>query len=185
MPVLTMPDIAPSVFSLQVEANAVHYESPISRLSQDKVGLGDRWVGNLVWTHKKREKLAPMIAFVAALGGTAGRFTMPHWAHRTPLGSPSGTASGSLGADAWTLSTSGFGGMPAVGDVISVNGELKMVTSVSGSTLGIAPSLRSGGGSIVYSDPMGTFRLADNQQGMPEYSGCDFVTLSLSIVEAL
>lgn len=169
-------DICPTSLTWRPESNTKTFRSPFNGSSQTVRFPGTRWVCSLTLNNLTDERSRRIDALVAALDGEYGRVKIRDWgrAGRPPLGKPlvsdadqSGTQLHSKG---WTPNKN----VLLIGDYITVNGELKMVTadikSAADGTaiIQIAPMLRSApvlNSPIEVEKPYGVFKLKDNQQG--------------------
>jgi hypothetical protein len=190
------PDIDPDAASFGIESNTTAFESELSNAVQHAPMQGDRWVGTATFTNRGGLDARKLAAFVAALGGPSGRFTMSP-PEMQQLGTRQGVGivngSGQVGR---TLATSGWSiNQPIlleVGDYIEVNNELKMITERIASdgdgnaTLVFTPPLRrspANAASIEVDEPRGLFYLADDNQASWRVSAPYIYALAWSFVE--
>ena len=158
--------------------NTQTFTSPLTKTTQTSELPGSYWVATLSFQNLKEQDGRILKAFVAALNGMAGRCYLWDMSHSAPSGVATGiplvngvSQSGkSLITDGWTPSISNI---MVAGDLFSVNGELKIVTSNCNSDSGgnailnFTPALRSSpadNSAITVSSPTCIMRLADDQQ---------------------
>ncbi|KID05295.1 phage protein [Hafnia alvei] len=188
-------DICPTSLTWRPESNTKTFRSPFNGSSQTVRFPGTRWVCSLTLNNLTDERSRRIDALVAALDGEYGRVKIRDWgrAGRPPQGKPlvsdadqSGTQLHSKG---WTPNKT----VLLIGDYITVNGELKMVTadikSAADSTaiIQIAPMLRSApvpNSPIEVEKPYGVFKLKDNQQGAGSRVPGVFTSYTLEFEEA-
>jgi hypothetical protein len=160
--ILTPPPVfsLPSRFTFAPQANTrTGGRSPFDGSEQTLRQPGERWVATLAWEGLTQDEWRPLLAFMAALGGRAGRFSWSPAAivpRRATGGAPAPVVAGA-GQVGSTLALAGFAGAAQVfraGDLLGfVDGlgrpRLHMATadvSAAGggtASVPIAPPLRS------------------------------------------
>ncbi len=89
MAVLTFPDITPNSAVWSLEHNTRQFTSPLSKATQTLESPGARWKATLTFKNLTQAKARTLFAFLAQLGGAAGRFYLHDHSLPTPMGSPS------------------------------------------------------------------------------------------------
>lgn len=126
---------------------------------------GQWWELEIVTPRMARAALAPIVAWLCALNGREGTFTIGDKLCAAPRGTISGspTVNGAATRGSTTLAITGHAGTLALGDWIQIGTSLYLVTQVnSSSSIDVFPRLRSAyanGTSVIYSSPKGLFRL--------------------------
>lgn len=199
---IAFPSIGvPSRLSWRLISNTQSSISPLSKSAQTYELPGARWAFTAEWPPLQSEERRLMRAFLAELGGQAGRFTVHNWEQPTiagsgSAGSPSpavnagGQTGNSLATKNWTPSSTG---LLLPGDYFGVNGELKIVTaSVSSDTGGLAtisfrPPLRSSpaaGAALDLTRPETEFMLTDSTVEWAVGEGNLFAEFVIDAIEA-
>lgn len=188
-------DVCPSALTWRPESNSKTFRSPFNGASQTVRFPGTRWVCSLTFNNLTDEKSRRIDAIVAALDGEYGRVKIRDWgrAGRPPAGTPVVSDANQTGTElhskGWTPSVE----VLRIGDYITVNDELKMVTADVTSTangtaiIPIAPMLRSSPNAeaaIEVARPFGIFKLKDNQQGTGNREPGVFTSYTLEFEEA-
>lgn len=144
-------------------------ESPFTFQQQVYAHPGQCWMANVVCPPMVRANAEQVIGFLLALRGKYGTFYLGDSAGRSPRGTIAGspTCNGTQTARSSTLALTGHTGTFAVGDWLSISGYLYKVVQVNGAgNVDVFPSLRvahPNGTAIVYSSPVGLFRLASSE----------------------
>jgi len=194
IPILTEFD----PFSVQfgLTTNTQVFQSPLNGIVQTKQLPGARWKQTFNYRNLNDSKASILSAFLASLRGSNGEFTAHNYAHPVALGTPTGTpvvAGGSqtgvsLNTSGWTNSTAIF----KRGDMLTVNGELKMIIADVSSdggglaTLSFEPALRSSPldlASITVIKPTSKMRLVDDSQYEIDTSECLISGISFTGIE--
>jgi hypothetical protein len=179
-------------------------KSPFDGTEQTLELPGARWAAQLAWQNLPEAQWRILQAFLAALGGRAGRFTWgpPNMPRRASAGS--GGAPGPRvrvgGQTGRVLSTTGWaaGGAAMLrGDILqwldpAGRPQLHMVTADVAASAGtvdlpIAPAIRKSPAAdtgLTLGNPVGVFRLAEDLMPL-EFGGPVFASLQLKIEEAL
>jgi hypothetical protein len=194
---------AAASISLSMSDNVASVVNPFTQQTQTQTWAGgDLWLATVTLPPMSRKAAAPWLAFLAALRGSMNVFQLGYGAGygtgTSPLGTPLGTPVVSTAANAMatSISTSGWTasktGLLLSGDLIQIGYRLHMVvddtvdSDISGdATINIWPSVResiSANASIVTSNPVGLFRLADNKRTV-NYSPAQATTLSFQAIE--
>lgn len=205
MTVLTWPADVPVEKSAEfwLRTNTQMHVSPLNRDTQTLALAGAMWVSEVVLPPLAEAEWRSLSAFLAELGGPAGRFFYgPPWPARTARGAASGTplvAGGgqsgrSLATDGWTAGALVLRkGDYFAFDTAAGGRELKIATAditANGSgqaTLAFAPAIRVApldNAAIIVAAPTCIVRLADDDQGRLTYEEARQAGGSLSIVEA-
>ncbi|WPJ68573.1 hypothetical protein OMDBNIEC_00087 [Salmonella phage STP-SP5] len=187
-------EIRPSNMEWYLSSNSVEFTSPFNGASQTVSYPGSRWEASLVFDNLNDWQSRKLEVILAKLDGKAGRVMIHDFGRwgRAPMGKPVVNGASNTGT---VLITKGWTPNRKVlweGDYISVNGELKLITEDAWSddsgniVLQIAPMLRNippNGATIETQNPRGSFRLADNRNGVgrqPAFNN----SISLNFVEA-
>ncbi|WP_140920883.1 hypothetical protein [Limnobaculum xujianqingii] len=177
MNIIDWPDICPSSLTWQLESNSKSFRSPFNGTTQTVRYPGSRWRCSLTVNNLRDDDARKIDALIAALDGEYGRVRLRDYGRggRVANGSPVVAVNGQTGGH---LITSGW--VPSmlvlkIGDYITVNDELKIITedissSVTGNAeLVFSPVLRTSppmGFKIETQNPSGIFKLRDNNQGV-------------------
>lgn len=157
---------------------------------------GGFWRAGFSWSSAREAQWRQIMGFVAGLGGRAGRFTLADPGYRIALGGfTSGTVTATGTALASTVALAGLAGtnpVLVIGDRLSIADRLYMVTAdathtAGAATVSIAPPLRASCSSaaVNLTAPVGTFSLADDQQGSVGIRPPWFGEVSIEMVEPL
>ncbi|MDQ1081451.1 hypothetical protein [Pseudoroseomonas cervicalis] len=192
----------PAGLSWLPRANTQSHTSPLDGTTQTLQMPGMRWVVTLTWEDLKPEHWRILGAFIAQLGGQAGRFTYGPWhAPRTApgVGAPvvdgAGQAGDLLVTRGWPNFTRVFNtgdwlsypdaqGRPMLHQVVansSSNGTGQAATR-------LAPPLRrpgADGAAVEVVNPVGVFMLASDDDGEIRFRKPVRASTSLQLVEAL
>lgn len=166
-------DIVPSKATWGLQSNTETFSSPLNRSVQTVERPGARWKVSLEFPPMDSAQTGRLQAFLAALGGMAGRFTL--WPHGrpgaslySPLVNGMMTDFKSLPTKSWPVSTL----VLRAGDYLAVGGELKIVTAdvtsdASGlATVPVAPAFRnapSNNAAITLNKPRATMMLTTDE----------------------
>ncbi len=192
------PSIIPSSVEWSLISNTQSFRSPMDGSVQTLENAGSRWRALLRFKNLSDSDGRTLLAFMVALRGEAGRFTLYDHSHPNPAGIATGSplvngasqTGGTLITDGWTNSVTGI---LKAGDYIGVNGELKMVTSdvdsdVTGKvTLTIEPPLRSSPADnavITTVKPTTNFRLVDDNQAKSSITAPFIHQVSIACIES-
>ena len=174
---LDVASVSASVFSLARQAFAFP---------------GAMWTVDLTFPVMTRANAQPFIAFLGALRGQYGYFTLGDRSRRSPLGSGGSASAAAAISGAVTLGFTGSLNLKA-GDLFQVQASggkkrLHQATAdVSSSPMAIWPPIReplAGGESIVLADASGSFMLAANERGWSVTPG-GIYTIAFKAVEAI
>lgn len=205
MTILTPPDVfnLPSRLTFAPVANTQSGgRSPFDGTEQTLRMPGERWTATLAWEGLTQSEWRPLMAFLARLGGRAGRFTWsPPFPRRAsglgasgPVVAGAGQSGASLALSGWQASAQAF----LAGDLLSwtdAAGRQRLhmatadVTATAGGTctVPIAPPLRSSpvdGGAVEIVAPSAVFRLSQDRNPIDVVRGL-IAGGSLDIEEAL
>ena len=192
------PSISPNGVEWQLISNTQSFTSPLDKTVQTLELPGARWMATLSFNNLTDADARILLAFLAALRGQSGRFTMHDHSHPTPSGIATGTplvagasqTGGTLVTDGWTPSQTGI---LKAGDYLGVNGELHMViadadSDVSGNaTFSIEPPLRASpadNAAITVNSPTATFRLMDDGQARWKATPGYINSMTISCIES-
>jgi hypothetical protein len=179
MAILTFPTITPDTQNFGIQYNTQVSTSELSGIMQTVELPGARWGGNMSFTDRTLSDSSTLKAFLLELRGASGTFFYADQSHTSPFnavtGSPTVGAASTARFIRVTLGASSPQFSP--GDYVQIGTddqrEYKMVISstlVSGDTydLVIEPMIRRTdyvGLSVVYTNPVGVFMLASDDQG--------------------
>lgn len=131
MPLLDWPaDLVPSKATWGLQSNTETFTSPLNRSTQTVERPGARWKATLEFPPMEANQTARLQAYLASLGGMAGRFTL--WPHGRPGTSPYAPLVREVMTNFRLLPTYSWPSNALVlraGDYLSVGGELKIVTA--------------------------------------------------------
>lgn len=150
MPLLDWPaDLVPSKATWGLQSNTETFTSPLNRSVQTVERPGARWKVSLEFPPMEANQTARLQAFLASLGGMAGRFTL--WPHGRPGTSPYAPLVNGFMSNFKELPTTSWPSNALVlraGDYLAVGGELKIVTAdvtsngAGQATVPVAPAFR-------------------------------------------
>lgn len=132
MAVLDFPEVNPDTgTSLSLLSNTTSFTSDLNNATQTGKLVGDQWSVNMPFTNRSEREGRRIKAFLARLGGMAGRFRMgPPDLNQLGTMQGDGVIDGA-GQTGSTINTKGWlAGQDELfveGDYLEVNGELKMV----------------------------------------------------------
>lgn len=185
--------LKPSKATWGLQSNTESFTSPLNRSAQTVERPGARWKVTLEMPPMNNVDRGRLEAFLASLGGMAGRFTLwPH--HRkgsslySPLVNGAMTDFKSLPTKAWPASTL----VLRAGDFLSAGGELKMVTADVTSDAGglaavpVAPAFRkapSSNSAVTLDKPRATMMLSSDEYSVSVMPGMVSDTVVISAVE--
>jgi hypothetical protein len=194
--------VNPSEMSWRLRARTQTHTSPLDGTIQTLVLPGARWEASVSWRTLSLADSRTLDAFIASLGGVAGRFFYgPVHAPRRATGGGSPVINGASQTGS-TLSTRGWSANAQaflVGDWLSYSDttgrrRLHQVTAnvtanASGiASVPIAPALRrsgADGAAITISTPTGVFMLASDEEGQLSVRAPLLGAMTLNIVEAI
>lgn len=179
MPTLAFPTLPsgrlPRIEYWGYDANTSAHVSPFTKDAETIELGGLRFVCTFGFEELVERDGGIFWAWALSLRGMAGRFTMPYWPRRKPLGAVSGTP---VVAGAGQVGTSlAVSGMPTSrtvfveGDALSVNGRLNFINApVVSNGSGLATltlgrpiySAPANGAAIVWDTPVATWRLTED-----------------------
>ena len=199
MTTLTFPALGregPTTFLWRKLSNTQTFESPLTRGVQTLALPGARWACTATWASLQSEDRAKLLAFLASLRGTAGRFYLSHLGLRAPRGTALGTplvagasqTGATLATDGWTP-----GATLLAGDFIGFNAgaELRLVTAdatangAGAMSLSLDEPIRtspSDNSAIVTASPTCIMRLASDEIAA-DYQAGRFSSFTLEAVE--
>lgn len=174
----------PDQFDFSLLSNTQISQSPLSGSVQTLELPGARWGATLTFNNVPKDDAATLEAFLVQLRGQANRFRLWNYERPNVRGTGAGTpvVSGS-GQTGYTLNTKNWNPGDTVllpGDMIGINGELKMVTAAATADAnGLAavqfePPLRASPGdgtAIITEQPTATFILTDPKPKWSTKSG--------------
>ena len=132
--------------------------------SQVYAFTGQWWEVDITLTVQNRSQVEPWLAFLLALNGKFGTFSLGDSIGVAPQGTISGypvVGSGAV-ANTTTLPITGGSGLFALGDWLQVGNNLHKVIQVNAGSVDVFPTLRSAyaaGTAITYNNAKGLFRL--------------------------
>lgn len=141
MAVLDFPEVNPDTgTSLSLLSNTTSFTSDLNNATQTGKLVGDQWSVNMPFTNRSEREGRRIKAFLARLGGMAGRFRMgPPDLNQLGTMQGDGVIDGA-GQTGSTINTKGWlaeqDELFVEGDYLEVNGELKMVTDAVDATGG-------------------------------------------------
>lgn len=202
MTILTFPSINnPSQITWRLRANTQTQRSPWDGTTQTLRLPGERWEATLVWETLKEDDWRLLSAFIAQLGGMAGRFYYgPVHSPRRATGTGTPLVNGSIqtgtaiSIKGWDASAQAF----KAGDFFSVNDSngrplLYQATTDSAATnlgvasVSVAPPVRrsvADNTAVAITSPVAVFMLASTDAGITHRPG-PFGGTTLEIAEAL
>jgi hypothetical protein len=202
MTTLTFPTIRqPSSVTWRLRSRTQTHTSPLDGTVQTLALPGARWEAALNWAAMEEADWRALAAFLARLGGQAGRFTFgPIHAPRratgggTPVVNGASQAGATLSVRGWSANAQAF----LAGDWLSYvdttgRARLHQVTAdvtANGSgvaSVPIAPAIRrsgANGAAVQVTAPVGVFRLGDDAQDVA-VRPARFAAVAFDIVEAL
>lgn len=170
-------DLKPTTASFRLRANGLSHTSAFTGSTQTVGFPGSRWVLDLSFDNRITATARKLAGFLAKLNGQEHRFRM----HDHFLSSPRGVATGSptvngagvtgflIPTAGWTPSTTGI---LLYGDMISIGGELKMISDdvdsdgSGNATVHVSPPLRKSpvnGSAILTQSAVGIWMLSTNE----------------------
>lgn len=174
-------DLVPSKATWGLQSNTETFSSPLNRSTQTVERPGARWKVTLEFPPMDPVLSGRLQAFLASLGGMAGRFTL--WPHGRPGSSPysplvNGTMTNfkSLPTKSWPASTM----VLRAGDYLAVGGELKIVTAdvtsdgAGAASVPVAPAFRNApanNAAIALNKPRATMMLTADEYGISVLPG--------------
>ncbi|WP_284459680.1 hypothetical protein [Cupriavidus campinensis] len=195
MATLEWPEsLVPAKATWGLKSNTEGFNSPLNGSVQTVERPGARWKITLEFPPKNERERGQLEAFLASIGGLAGRFTI--WPHGrpgnsmfAPLVNGSMTNFKMLPTKSWPASTL----VLRAGDYLAVGGELKIVTADVTSSAGglatvpVAPPFRNAptnNAAITLDKPRTTMMLTADEYGVPVLPGriSDSVVISASEV---
>lgn len=197
MPILTMPDITPSLAEYTLTSQAQTFQSELTGGVQTAALPIDLWSATLTYSNRNTAEAGQLRAFLAALRGQAGRFKCPMFDHPTPSGTAlnSGLVRGS-GQTGSALITDGWEPVqPELflpGDYIQIGSEVKVITAQIASDLGglatltFSPPLRTSpadNAPIITAYPAFVAMLKDGGQSKTQIQPGQIYAYSLAVVE--
>lgn len=189
MTILTLPTlsrVAPENFTFELQSNTHTFgAAPFSGEIQTIEYPGARWQGSFDWTDLNENDAALWQAFLVSLRGQAGRFSMYNLARQTLrrgtlgiLASPAVNPSITGITSSVRFKADGFvpnvGIVLSAGDMVGINGELKMVMGDVGSndtgeaTFTVEPPMRVmpvTGTPVIVTQPTATCMLTEDKVG--------------------
>lgn len=179
MAAINFPSLIPESTTFGIRYNTQISTSALSGVSQVVEMPGARWRGNITFRDLVPSDAADLQAFMLELRGSAGLFHYGDPSRTSPQTQITGTLEVETGSTSRLIYTTPSTGGFSVGDYIQIGAtgdspEYKMVISVSGppasqQALTIEPAMRRTdylGKTIVYSNPVGEFRLINEDQLM-------------------
>lgn len=200
MAVLDWPAIlVPARATWGLQSNTETFTSPLNRAVQTVERPGARWKATLELPRMTTDKRGQLEAFLASLGGMAGRFRL--WPHARPVSAagislpvmPAVSASLSdfrvLPTESWPASTM----VLLAGEYVEVGGELKMVTAnvvsdgSGAAAIPVAPPFRKApavGSELVLNHPSTTMMLSSDEYSVAVGEARISDTVVIAAVEA-
>lgn len=194
MPTLDWPaSLVPAKATWGLQSNTEGFTSPLNRAVQTVERPGARWKATLEFPPMADADRGRLEAFLASLGGMAGRFTL--WPHArpgsaaySPLVNGTMTDFKSLPTKSWPVNTL----VLRAGDYLVAGGELKMVTAdVTSNGSGqavvpVAPAFRkapANNAAITLDKPRATMMLASDEYSVAVMPGRISDSVVISAVE--
>jgi hypothetical protein len=131
-----LDDISPSAITLTFDANTRSFRNPINRKDQFAKLQGDRWRATLSFNNLNQSEADAYVAWIMSLNGQVGTFNCPV-VTQTLTSVVTVTSSTTS-----TVSVDNVGQLKA-GKYFSSNGELKAITSISGTVISFKPNFRA------------------------------------------
>lgn len=207
--IYTFPAIEPTTTSIELVTNTKMFISPLTGYTQSTSRQGTRWRLQQTFANLQEAERQSMIAFLTRLNGQLHRAAIYDHSYKGSRETPGGTVTLSATASAGdtSISTTGWTtgtDVLAPGDLIHVINdnsytELKRVVNTStvtsdgsgNATINIVPEIHStctSGNSVIYTDPVGVFLLAENaswtnRPGQYQGSSSPFSSFSLTWFE--
>ncbi len=201
MTTLTFPTLSrrgPTSWNWRKASNTQTFQSPLTGGVQTLVLPGARWACSATWDNLQADDRAKLLAFLASLRGTAGRFYLGNLGllrprgslnYSTPLIAGASQTGATLATDGWTV-----GATLLAGDMIGFNAgaELRMViadATANGSgvmsisldePIRVSPADNS---AIVTAAPTCIMRLTADEIGS-DYRPGQFSSFSLDAIES-
>jgi hypothetical protein len=174
-------DLLPNRAEWALVNNTQVFQSALSGDEQTLALPGSRWVANLTFSRVNglaSDKARRLRAFLAALGGRAGRFYLPVHDALAPAGSALGTPLiAKYGQTGTSLATKGWtpnqAGVLLAGDYVQYGNELNMLAADAAAdadgkaTLTLVRPIRTSplvGDALVVSSPCALMALVDDEQ---------------------
>ncbi|QEZ47180.1 hypothetical protein [Cupriavidus oxalaticus] len=186
-------DLVPAKVAWGLQSNTETFTSPLNRSMQTVERPGARWKVTLEFPPKNDADRGRLEAFLAALGGMAGRFTL--WPHARPGSSMYSPLVNGTMTDFKVLPTKSWPASTLVlraGDYLSAGGELKLVTAdvtSNGSGLAsvpVAPAFRkapANNSAITLDKPRATMMLVSDEYSVAVIPGRISDAVVISAVE--
>lgn len=187
-------DLVPSKATWGLQSNTEMFTSPLNRSVQTVERPGARWKVTLEFPPMLETQRGRLEAFLASLGGMAGRFTL--WPHARPGSAAYSPLVNGAISNFKSLPTKGWPPSTAVlraGDYLSAGGELKMVTADVTSDAGglasvpVAPAFRSApaaNSAVTLDKPRAVMMLAADEFAVSVVPGRISDTVAVSALEA-
>lgn len=189
-------EIVPSSMSWYLVSNSKTFVSTFNGSSQTVRFPGSRWHCTLTFNNLVEKLSRQLEALTAELDGESGRVKISNWIRKglPDIGEPIVSVAGQTGR---ILQTKGWKPNSVVirkGDYLTVNNELKMITTdvqsdASGNAaISISPALRYSpqvNEKIETLSPFGIFKLTSNDQGKFNFRPGVFTNVTLEFEEAL
>jgi hypothetical protein len=180
-----------NAINLQSESPTLFSETVSGRMQSRKIG-GQKWTFTATYPPLTRSEFNPVFAYVVALEGRHGVFTVVPTEISTSSGNPSGTvtcAAAALGAKSVTIA--GLTGALKAGDVVKFSGHNKvymLTADRSGNgAMAFTPALITAvttSDTVTYANVPFTVRLSNDVQGYKLGAG-NFFKYEVDFVEAL
>jgi hypothetical protein len=197
-PVTCPTSLKPGATRWQIASAVTLNVSPTTYQTTKYEYDGESWTIDVAYPPLTRQEAAPFFAFLASLRGQNGTFLFGDTLLSQPLGTGGGTpkvnggsqtASKELVSDGWAANET----VLKRGDFIQIDQRIYMVladviSDGSGNAIiDLFPRLRAhlDNASIVTSNPMGLFRLADDQVNVVDAGVTQLFNISFRAVEAL
>ncbi|KAI3591660.1 hypothetical protein D9X30_3485 [Cupriavidus sp. U2] len=187
--------LVPAKATWGLQSNTESFTSPLNRTVQTVERPGARWKANLEFPPLDMIQAGRLQAFLASLGGMAGRFTL--WPHGRPGQSSFAPLVNGAMTDYRILPTRSWPASTLVlraGDYVAVGSELKMVTADVTSTAGglasvpVAPPFRNApadGSALTLNKPRATMMLSSDEFAIATVPGRIAEAVVISAVEVL
>lgn len=187
----------PSRQSLMLTYNTQVHVSPFDGSVQTQQMPGAKWSTAIEYDNLLPADALKLQAFLASLGGRAGRISVGNFGQPYPTGTIVGTPlvnGAAFVAGNSTISTDGWsaGGSLKAGDFFGLAGRLYQVNedasaSAGAMTITFSPPLRAAvldNSALTFSAPTTTMMLVDDMQGW-SYSAGLFRSFSIDLIEVL
>lgn len=190
MPILTFPDIRPTVCTWGLRSNTETFVSPLNGAIQTAGRPGSRWKATLEFGRLTLQQGRDLQAFLVAMDGMAGRCYLTN--HDRPGTGASATVNGAEQIGTVLNVTGAANRVYQAGDYFMVNNEYKMLTATvtangaGAAALQFGPMLRASpanGATVTFTNPTPLMMLDQSEFAMPRISGPRYSAITVPFVE--